>query len=188
MENSNMIKLFENAYSKDTNENDFETVQIENININDRDKTNQGLGHSLNGARFLSNHLYHRHWSECFFTKACINKEDIISFTLPVANLGTNGRKVEVDFLIFDEVSCQWGILEVQGASHLNELAVDRDDRLKRFEESDVFIKYYYLPNNLTQHTQTENLDWANKCLDDFLMRLRKKKKFPIISWEDYSK
>ena len=33
MENSNMIKLFENAYSKDTNENDFETVQIDNINI-----------------------------------------------------------------------------------------------------------------------------------------------------------
>ena len=74
----------------------------------------------------------------------------------------------------------------MQGASHLNELAVDRDNRLKDLK-SPMFL-LSITTSNLTQHTQSENLDWANKCLDDFLMRLRKKKKFPIISWEDYSK
>ena len=64
-------------YSKDTNENDFETVQIDNININDRDKITKDLVILLMVPDSI-NHLYHRHWSECFFTKVCINKENII--------------------------------------------------------------------------------------------------------------
>jgi hypothetical protein len=162
-------------------------LDFKSIDKDEREETNQGLAHSKNGARILSNNLYHRDISECYMTQACINK-NVLFFTNAVCLKGISRRRAELDFLILDEKSEHWGILELQGGSHFGELAVDRDGRLKRFDDANVFIRYYDVPDYVSYETSKESIDWAEECLEDFLNKLRKKKKFPIITWEDYSK
>ena len=141
--------------------------------------TNQGLGHSKNPARFLSDNLYHRHESEAYLTRALkcsMDRHGFIFSTLPVWIINSSGKRREPDFHILSRGGIP-GIIELNGTSHDGELADYRDSQNQPFRDRGIFVKSYSVPNELS-------LDWANEVINDFMICLRAQAR-QNLGWED---
>ncbi len=124
--------------------------------------TNQGYGHSLNPAPYMSFNVRHRAWYEALLTAVCIRRE-VLYFPLPLVLNGL--QRIEPDgFIIKDGIPV---LIELDGRSHEEELASEEQNRLKPFRDNLVNIMRFAVP-------EETDINWANGILDQVLERIDK--------------
>ena len=139
-----------------------------------REDTNQALGHTKNPGLILSDNFYHRMIYECLLTRALINL-DVFFAVAPVWCEGKSRKRREPDAMILAYQNL--GAIELNGKSHDDELADDRDGRMERFRDQLVYVKYYKVP-------EQPDLHWATGVVKDFLRRLKDRKTFQMARWD----
>ena len=133
---------------------------------------NNGLAHSLNPAPIWVSNFAHRSSAEAQITMALERyrrkeKHYFIFMPLPVFSIPGLKRR-EIDFLIIDKGIALW--LEIDGDSHLGELALDRDKK-------DKWLHRNHLHSLRFSSIETSDEVWAEKCVSEtfeYIEELRK--------------
>ena len=128
----------------------------------DEGVTNQGYAHSNNRAPIKSCNVYHRTHYEPLFTAACIRRE-ILALPLPLAIYGW--QRIEPDYLVIKDGFMV--LVELDGLSHLDELASKEQKRLKPFRDNLVHVMRFPVPPDT-------DIGWAHGILDQVLERIQK--------------
>tara|TARA_B110000003_G_scaffold88619_1_gene90668 strand:+ start:350 stop:844 length:495 start_codon:yes stop_codon:yes gene_type:complete len=134
-----------------------------------------GLAHTQNPAHFKEqwvNHFPHRTEQEALFHKALkgfqkkIREAEGVSFIFsPLPVFSDCGRRIETDFLILkDKVAL---VIEIDGDSHSQKLAIEEKLRLDSFEENGFPI----LRINCSQES---DIEWAHTAAEKALSRLER--------------
>ncbi len=178
-------ELFEKDYlEKNSKIFQDHNLELRYVSLEERERTNQGLGHSKNPSRWLCDRWYVRHYTEACMNRAA-KRRNFINFPGCAADMGLSGERREFDNFLIERGTGNFGFLEVQGRSHDNELAIVRDQRVQEIRDLGFFVKHYEVPIEGFDD-YIKGINWAEECLKDFSECLRRHFRKP--TWEDYSK
>jgi hypothetical protein len=191
----NIIDLFEEN-SDSLNSNDSEesndSLDLKYTSLEDREKTNQGLGHTKNPAPYLyeKRNFYVRTSREAAFIEAAHRMD--LSYSAGQVwcpnEKKKKMRRVEFDLVIKCPETGMMAFIETNGGSHKDENADDRDSRVNFMRDSGYLVRSFPEPNEWEFDTDTEMINWAKQCIEEVLSSLKRSmniRKLPC--WEDYN-
>ena len=138
-----------------------------------RIQTNQGLGHTLNPAMIKMDNFYFRQEYEGYVARAFADM-DIPTFPLPVLCKGRDRSRIETDSMILTEqqVAC----VELDGNSHNEELAIEREWRNQIYRENNIPVIHYKVPDNW-------NEEWAKEIAKNAVDYLKTRRQAAYLSF-----
>jgi len=140
-----------------------------------RINSNQGLAHSLNPAMIKMDNFYFRKEYEGAVCRAFADL-DIPNFPLPVMCKGRSRSRMETDSMILTEQ--QFACIELDGDSHNEELALERQWRNKIYHENNVPVFHYQVPHDW-------NMEWARAVAKDVVDSLKRRRQAAYLSFSN---
>ena len=130
---------------------------------------NNGLAHTEHPSHIRSNNFFYRSPQEVLFANALYKRRQLDQSSFLFSPLSVwsqpGAKRRELDFLIFEDG--HWLNVELDGESHNEETAFQRD-------EKDKWLNENLLDQLRIRSYQNSDEGWAEEAVDEALNRLRK--------------